>query len=121
MARKFSELRAKLPQESRDRIDQRAKELLAEMPLHQLRQALEFSQEQMAEVLGVNQSAISKMEHRPDMYISTLRRYIEAMGGELEVVATFSRGSVRIDRLGTQLVMAGDNPDKSGQLDKVIA
>lgn len=115
MTRKFSELLDKMPHESRERIDQRAKELLAEMPLYQLRQALEFSQEQMAEAMGVNQSAISKMEHRPDMFISTLRRYIEAMGGELEVVATFSGGSVRIDKLGTHHLVEDD------QLDKVIA
>lgn len=69
---------------------------LAEMPLHELRQAKALSQVKLAESLHVNQAAISKMERRTDMYISTLREYIRAMGGDLEIVANFPDGSVKI-------------------------
>jgi predicted transcriptional regulator len=96
MARKFAELEAKMSPESRKRSDALYAKLLAEMPLHELRQAKALSQVKLAESLQVNQAAISKMEHRTDMYISTLRDYIQAMGGDLEIVAKFPEGSVKI-------------------------
>lgn len=66
------------------------------MPLHELRHAKALSQATLASVLHVNQAAISKLERRTDMYLSTLRGYIEAMGGELEIVARFPDGAVRV-------------------------
>jgi transcriptional regulator with XRE-family HTH domain len=66
------------------------------MPLQELRQARKLSQEAIATVLGAKQASISKLEHRTDMYVSTLRSYIEAMGGTLEIVAQFPDGEVRI-------------------------
>ena len=96
MVRKFAELEAKMSPESRQRSDEIYSKLLAEMPLHELRQAKALSQIKLAESLHVNQAAISKMEHRTDMYISTLRDYIQAMGGDLEIVAKFPEGSVII-------------------------
>lgn len=62
-----------------------------------LRQAQELSQDALAKALHVNQAAISKMERRTDMYISTLRNCIRAMGGELEIIATFPDGQVKIE------------------------
>jgi hypothetical protein len=50
-------------------------------------------------VLGINQATISKLERRTDMYLSSLRRFVEAMGGELEITATFPDGRVRIQLL----------------------
>jgi transcriptional regulator with XRE-family HTH domain len=82
--------------EARRRSAGRAQAMMAEMPLQELRQAKELSQEKLAAELHVNQAAISKLERRTDMYISTLRGYIEAMGGELEIVARFPDGAVRI-------------------------
>ncbi|HEX2188488.1 MAG TPA: XRE family transcriptional regulator [Longimicrobiaceae bacterium] len=98
MARKFDELRAKMPPERRARIDARTEELLADMPLHELRQARHMTQETLAEALGMKQASVSKLERRTDMYVSTLRRYIAAMGGELEITARFPEGAVRIDQ-----------------------
>lgn len=69
------------------RLHFRAYVKLAEMPLNELRQARGLSQKMLAEVLHVQQPSIAKIEKRTDMYISTLRRHIEAMGSELEVVA----------------------------------
>ena len=100
MARKFQTLRDGMPQARRDRIDEMTREMLAEMPMHSLRDALRFTQQQIAEELGVKQAAISKMERRPDHLVSTLRRFIEAMGGELELKAHFPSGSVSITELG---------------------
>jgi transcriptional regulator with XRE-family HTH domain len=67
------------------------------MPLHELRKAQQLSQASLAKALNINQAAVSKMERRTDMYISTLRDYIRAMGGELEIIATFPDGQVKID------------------------
>jgi len=66
------------------------------MALQELRSARQTTQENLARVLHVNQAAISKLERRTDMYISTLRSYIEAMGGELEIIARFNDQSVRL-------------------------
>ena len=99
MAKKYRDLRAKMSPEARRRAEARTRELLAEMPLHQLRQALHLSQEEIAQAMEVGQANVSKLERRTDMYLSTLRRFIEAMGGELEINACFPEGCVRINQL----------------------
>ncbi|GAB2948452.1 XRE family transcriptional regulator [Aquaspirillum soli] len=96
MAKKFADLRAKMSPESRSRAEAKAQAMLNEMPLNELRQARGLSQKMLAEVLNVQQPSIAKLEKRTDMYISTLRSHIQAMGGELEVVARFPDGMVRI-------------------------
>ena len=96
MAKKFSELRARMSPESRARAEIKAQTMLAEMPLNELRQARGLSQKMLAEVLHVQQPAIAKLEKRTDMYLSTLRSHIEAMGGELDVIARFPDGAVKI-------------------------
>ena len=82
--------------ESRARVEVKAQAMLAEMPLNELRQARGLSQKMLAEVLHVQQPSISKLEKRTDMYLSTLRSHIEAMGGHLEVIAHFPDGEVKI-------------------------
>jgi ribosome-binding protein aMBF1 (putative translation factor) len=98
MTRKYSELRARMPQKNRDRAAARAAKMIREMPLQELRQARKLSQEALAEALGQRQSGVSKIEQRTDIYISTLRRCIEAMGGRLDIVAHFPDGDVRINQ-----------------------
>ena len=100
MAKKFDELRQRMSPEARKRADELTAQLLAEMPLQELRQARSLTQEQLASTLGINQAAVSKLERRADMYLSTLRSYIKAMGGELRLIAEFPDGCVSIDRLG---------------------
>ena len=100
MTRKFSDQTKKMSAKDRAEIKTRSKKLLAELPLEQLRSARSLTQTNMAQILGVNQSAISKIEKRTDMYLSTLRSFIQAMGGELEIRAVFPEGCVRINRLG---------------------
>lgn len=72
--------------------------MLAELPLNELRHARELSQEQLAEALHIKQSSVSKIERRTDMYISTLRNFIRAMGGELEINAVFPDGLIKISQ-----------------------
>jgi DNA-binding XRE family transcriptional regulator len=68
------------------------------MTLHQLREARSLTQVNLAKVLNVNQGAVSKMEKRTDMYVSTLRSYIKAMGGDLQIKAVFPEGEVQIEQ-----------------------
>lgn len=99
MARNFDELRAKMSPESQARVATRVKAELALMPLHQIRNARRMTQTRLAELLEMDQGNISKLEQRTDMYLSTLRSYIEAMGGSLEIRAVFPDGDVKIDLL----------------------
>jgi transcriptional regulator with XRE-family HTH domain len=96
MATKFRTIREKMNPDRQERIRKRTEELLAELPLQELRQARALSQQELAEVLGLNQATVSKLERRTDMYLSSLRRFVEAMGGELEISASFPDGKVRI-------------------------
>ncbi len=107
MAKKFSVLRDQMSPERRARVAERTAELLREMPLHELRQALQLSQEELANTLETSQSSISKLERRVDVYVSTLRRYVESLGGELDIIARFPEGSVRI----SQFCDIGDRGD----------
>lgn len=96
MARKFSELRSKMSPEARARVDARVVATLQQLPLLELRRARNLSQQKLAEALETTQGEVSKIEHRTDLYLSTLRNYIEAMGGELDIIARFKDGAVRI-------------------------
>jgi ribosome-binding protein aMBF1 (putative translation factor) len=96
MARRFRDLRARMAPERQARVRERAQALLAELPLQELRQARRMTQEALARRLGSQQALVSKLERRADMYVSSLRTYIEALGGELEIVARFPDGAVRI-------------------------
>ena len=79
-----------LPEAERLAIEARAAELiLEEMTLRDMRKALEMTQETVAEALGIKQVNVSQMEKRSDLLLSTLRKYVKAMGGELELVARF--------------------------------
>lgn len=100
MAKKFSELRAKMSPEARARSEQQAKEILAEMALAEMRRARGLSQEELAALLNVKQPSIAKLEQRTDMYISTLRDHIHALGGELVMFARFPEGDVKISSPG---------------------
>jgi predicted XRE-type DNA-binding protein len=96
MAKSFRSLRNKMSPEAQATAEQKTQAMLKGLPLQELRQARRFSQEQFAIILQVKQASISKLERRADMYISTLRQFIEAMGGELEILAKFPDGVVRI-------------------------
>ena len=102
MPRKFRELTKSWPKSRQKKVAKRVEETLASMQLEGLRKAHEMTQARMAEILGVAQSEISKIEHRTDLYISTLAEYVQALGGELEVRAIFPEGEVRITQFVTK-------------------
>jgi DNA-binding transcriptional regulator YiaG len=99
--KKFAELRARMTPEAQARAQEAADRLSAEMDLAELRRAMQLSQAEIAEVLNVSQGAVAKIERRADMLVGTLRRFIQAMGGDLELVARFPHRSVRIETLGS--------------------
>ena len=98
MARNFDVLRKKMSPAARERARQLANKYEAEMALDELREARELTQQHLAELLGINQAAVSKMERRTDMYISTLHSIIRAMGGDLKIEAVFPEGKVEISQ-----------------------
>lgn len=88
MAKTLDEVMQALPAERRDTIEQRAAVLIEQqLTLQALRKQLNLTQEALAALMQTNQANVSKVEKRSDMLISTLRGYIEAMGGSLELVA----------------------------------
>lgn len=79
-----------LPEARRERVEARAAALIAEeMSLRDLRKAREQTQVRLAEKLGIKQENVSRIEQRTDLLISTLRGYVEAMGGKLHLIAEF--------------------------------
>lgn len=96
MPRNFRELQSKMSPDRRARVEDRVRKAIREMALDELRSARELTQSELANVLKVDQGSISKLERRTDMYISTLRRYVEAMGGSLQIRAVFPEGEVQI-------------------------
>ena len=110
MARKFSELRDKMSPAARAESDREFHRMVEEMPLRKLRAARELNLENLASVLHVKQSEVSKIERRTDMYVSTLASYINAMGGTLEVRAAFPNGEVFKIRQFEALTEPGSAP-----------
>ena len=98
--RPFKELTKGFSEARQARVVARVSELKHEMALHELRQARERSQQDLARELKVGQPAVAKLERRADMYVSNLRRYVEALGGSLEITARFPEGSVSITNFG---------------------
>ncbi|UDQ87619.1 helix-turn-helix domain-containing protein [Xanthobacter autotrophicus] len=98
--RSFNGLRQGMSAERRARNADATQSMLQEMALHELRQAREKSQVELARDLHVGQPAVAKMEQRADMYVSNLRRYVEALGGRLEITARFPDASVTIKNFG---------------------
>jgi predicted transcriptional regulator len=86
MARTMDEVMAAMPAERRERIQARAAQMKAEIEgLKALRLLADRSQEQIAQALGIKQPAVLKIERQTDLYLSTLRRFVEAAGGTLEL------------------------------------
>lgn len=110
MAKKFGTIYNRMPPDSRARVEARVDEALAEMPLHELREARQLTQQQLAKELKSGQAAVSKLERRADTYVSTLRRFVEAMGGELEIVARFPDGDVRIQNFSSEASACAASP-----------
>jgi DNA-binding transcriptional regulator YiaG len=111
MAKSWKSLKAKyFNAEELAEIEAETRRLIAEMPINELRAARQISQAQLADILGIKQPTVAKLERRADMYVSTLRNVVRAMGGELEIIAHFPEGDVRINQfrdLGQDETAAG--------------
>jgi DNA-binding XRE family transcriptional regulator len=102
--RNLDQIIASLPAERRAKITARTQRLIAEeVALRHLRQAHRLTQQSMAKLLHIDQAGISKIESRSDMLLSTLRSYIEAMGGSLRLLAEFPDGVAELSSLGEAL------------------
>jgi len=98
MAKKFKQLKEKMSPEAQKRARVKTEVMMQEMMLAEIRQAVDLSQEEIANVMKLQQPAVSKIEKNTDMYISTLRRYIEALGGELDITARFNDNEIHISQ-----------------------
>ena len=115
--RNLDQIIAKLPPERRARIEAGAQKLIAEeVALRHLRQARDLTQQRMAKLLHVDQAGSLKIESRSDMLLSTLRGYVEAMGGSLRLVAEFPDGIAELSSLGE--VLDSEAPPRSAKAKK---
>jgi DNA-binding XRE family transcriptional regulator len=107
MGTKLDKILSRLPAKRRAKIENRAAHLIAEEhTLRDLRKAREMTQDRLAELLNIGQESISRLEKRTDLHISTLREYLNALGGGLRLIAEFP------DRPPVELTGLGDLEDE---------
>ena len=111
MTHKWKDIRRKLSPEQEEETRQYVKSVVHSVTLNQLREARSLTQANLANILGVNQGSVSKMEKRTDMYVSTLRSFIQAMGGQLQIKAVFPEGEIQIE----QFEKVATSPTDSGE------
>ena len=96
MAKSFEELRRKMPPARQSKARARTDTMVADLALAELRRNFGVTQEQLAGLLDIRQAAISKIERRDDVLLSTLTAYVRALGGELEIMARFGNHALRL-------------------------
>jgi transcriptional regulator with XRE-family HTH domain len=96
MDNKYNKLRDRLNTEQLQQAEFQSKNIMAEMLLAEIRKSVGLTQEELAAALGITQPSLSKLENQDDMPVSTLHRLIQALGGELEIIAHLPRGDIRI-------------------------
>ena len=97
MSKSFSTLKNKMSLTAKKAVEEKTGLLLKEVLLYEIREQLHITQEDMAVKLNTKQANVSRTERRRDMKLSTLKRYIEAMGGELDIVAKFAFNEVHLN------------------------
>lgn len=112
MSKPFKNLTDTMPPERRRRIEMKTELLKNAMALQELRQALDLTQDELANTLHMKQSAISKFESQSDIYISTLRKILFAMGADLKIIAKFPEGEVLINQFD-EIRKASDEPHEA--------
>lgn len=111
MAKTFDELANKsMSKASRARAATKAKQMIGEVMLSEMRAASGLSQKALAERLGIKQPSLSKLEKQPDMQIGTLQKIVSALGGELKLVAEFKKGAVQITQFNDRARVPGIGP-----------
>ena len=96
MAKNFNELRAKRSPEARQRSRMKAKALMADMLISEIRKDAGFTQQDLADALGMKQPSVARIEKQEDMQISTLTRIVECLGGKLEIIAHMPKADLTI-------------------------
>ena len=99
----LKDIKERLPEARREKVEARSQQLIAEeLTLQDLRKARSLTQERMAELLGIGQDSVCRLEKRSDLLLSTMRSYVTAMGGQLRIVAEFpDSGPVDLSSLST--------------------
>ena len=100
--RPFSELTKDFSPQRKAEVEALTDSLREEMTLQELREALHIQQDELGELLGIKQAAVSRLERRSDMHLSNLRKAIEAMGGELIIIARFPNADVRLNNIAIE-------------------
>ena len=98
MAKKFEKLTGKMNTERVKRAKSKAKDIMAEMLLSEIRKDVGLTQEDLAKAIGIKQASLSKLESQEDMQITTLQRLVKALGGQLELIAHMPGGDIRISQ-----------------------
>jgi DNA-binding XRE family transcriptional regulator len=98
MAHNWRDIRRQLSPEQEEETRRYVESVVEMVTLNQLREARSLTQANLASILGINQGSVSKIEKRTDMYVSTLRSCIQAMGGQLQIKAVFPEGEVQIEQ-----------------------
>ena len=101
MAKKFENLEKQMEPKRLARATAKAKEVMAEMLLAEIRKETGFTQKDIAKTIGIKQPSLSKLESQDDIQISTLQRLIQALGGQLELIAHMPGGDIRISQFKT--------------------
>jgi hypothetical protein len=117
MGRPLTRIISTLPARRQRRIEKRSQELKHEIEsLRELREIAGKAQIDVAAALKIKQPSVSKIENQTDMYLSTLRGYVEAIGGELELVVRLTeRPVVRLYRLGDAIGCASRSPQRGAR------
>ncbi len=102
MAHKFENLKNNMKPENLEKARAKAKEMMAEMLVAEIRKAAGFTQEDLAKAMGIKQPTLSKLESQEDIQITTLQRLIHALGGQLELIAHMPGGDIKISQFKTE-------------------
>jgi DNA-binding XRE family transcriptional regulator len=123
MGRNLNQIIAELPPERQERIEARYQELKQEVEgLRELRQIAGKAQLDIAHALNIKQPSVSKIEKQTDMYLSTLRSYVEAIGGKLELVVKLPKHpALHLQQLGDVLQTSDIAPVKAARRRKQAA
>ncbi|MCD4726303.1 MAG: helix-turn-helix transcriptional regulator [Pirellulales bacterium] len=110
MAKSFDALvKRTTSKRTQERASRRTRELLKELLLSEIREMMGKSQQQVAKAIGIKQPSLSKLERQSDMQVSTLRKIVKALGGELDVIARFPNRAVKIEQFDEPTARSASN------------
>lgn len=96
MAKNFDDLFSKMSKEAQSEVNARVAQNVEEILIGEMRKLAGFTQKELAEKMGVTQSALSQLENQPDPHLSTLSKMVKALGGELEISVKYQGKDLKI-------------------------